>query len=863
MCKCLLQVIKSIFSNKQSKLMQCNVKILEGNKKNGVNYLNSRSFNKSDTRYILKCDFALCENITIPDNCILEFDGGSIKNTVENGINKYTLRGSHTVIKSPPVQIFDFDGDLNYLGRIGNINARHKKDTVFFAGTWKVDEVYPEWFGAKGDAIISDEVTQRNYGGKQWDTLQPILNDTATDDQPAIQKALYAAVAFGCSTVRFLNCYLIESTVRVPANIMLEGGLTNYYHGKPTIFANFKDRLSGYALDSDIYTDDTLETKVEGVPFKLNFKVVRTPYGIGTGDNSFSIKNFGLATTNNTFGALRVVNNSKGVFENIHIVGFNLGVFTTNVWCCKFSNIFIDSFYLGLVIGQDSTVLTFESVDLVLRKSNSTIRLYGVDVNPTPNEEDKALYEQLIAVPQVIQQCTDYHDPTTNTFIEYHGSLGVFFDYGSAVFNGCTIEGFDSGVFGRQVSMVWNNPYFEYINKSIFGVNKGRIVVNNMYGVTTRVPSGSSGNTYRDENIGYGPVTNRYLYVADYMSALLLNNCHAGKCWSPGSPYYQGIYYSSPIYTIRGKKIEGRSLIGCFGNNNDNYTDYPELDTVYISDNGFTEHFGMSTFDTITPNTFFTKLNDSHIFDNVKTVVLVDTCTFDQSYTIPEKIERITFQAQTTPYQPDKICKLYWNAPLVIENTYVKFRGFDGDNKINVNIPVEDFIYLTRFYSKHNSVLEFQYCDIDIDSSINRNAYLIASGIGSQNSLYYPEEVKLVFNNSSFVKNGADLETYFITSVHSNARFALSITNVTIYPKVFGTFADKPQHPYVHLGDTYFCTDKYAEGSTNAGLQITFYDADHNYWMDANGNQVTENSHNLTQNISEQNGGTNTINEGE
>jgi len=83
--------------------MQCNVKILEGNKKNGVNYLNSRSFNKSDTRYILKCDFALCENITIPDNCILEFDGGSIKNTVENGINKYTLRGSHTVIKSPPV----------------------------------------------------------------------------------------------------------------------------------------------------------------------------------------------------------------------------------------------------------------------------------------------------------------------------------------------------------------------------------------------------------------------------------------------------------------------------------------------------------------------------------------------------------------------------------------------------------------------------------------------------------------------------------------------------------------------------------------------------------------------------------------
>jgi len=117
--------------------------------------------------------------------------------------------------------------------------------------------------------------------------------------------------------------------------------------------------------------------------------------------------------------------------------------------------------------------------------------------------------------------------------------------------------------------------------------------------------------------------------------------------------------------------------------------------------------------------------------------------------------------------------------------------------------------------------------------------------------LYYPEEVKLVFNNSNFVKNGTPLETYFITSVHSNARFALSINNVTIYPKVFGTFADKPQHPYVHLGDTYFCTDKYAEGSTNAGLQITFYDADHNYWMDANGNKVTEDSHNLTQNISE------------
>ena len=74
---------------------------------------------KANTIYEIRYAFTLSENITIPANCVLKFNGGSISG------NK-TLTGNNTGINAGLMKIFNTD--------------------VIFAGSWNVTESYPEWF---------------------------------------------------------------------------------------------------------------------------------------------------------------------------------------------------------------------------------------------------------------------------------------------------------------------------------------------------------------------------------------------------------------------------------------------------------------------------------------------------------------------------------------------------------------------------------------------------------------------------------------------------------------------------------------------------------------------------------------------
>lgn len=67
-------------------------------------------------------------SITIPANCTLKFDGGSISGG--------TLQGNNTKIEAGIEKIFLTD--------------------IILSGTWDVDEAYVEWFGAKGDGVTDD-----------------------------------------------------------------------------------------------------------------------------------------------------------------------------------------------------------------------------------------------------------------------------------------------------------------------------------------------------------------------------------------------------------------------------------------------------------------------------------------------------------------------------------------------------------------------------------------------------------------------------------------------------------------------------------------------------------------------------------
>lgn len=81
-----------------------------------------------NTIFVIKYDFTLTDDVTIPVNCIFQFDGGSISGT-------YTITGQNTCIKAELVQIF-------------NTN-------VTLAGTWNA--IFNiEWFGAKGDGVTDN-----------------------------------------------------------------------------------------------------------------------------------------------------------------------------------------------------------------------------------------------------------------------------------------------------------------------------------------------------------------------------------------------------------------------------------------------------------------------------------------------------------------------------------------------------------------------------------------------------------------------------------------------------------------------------------------------------------------------------------
>ena len=69
--------------------------ILKKNLVDGVNTLTQEMMFATNTKYIIKYNYTLGENITIPENCILEFDGGSIANSTENS---YNLIGTTTKV---------------------------------------------------------------------------------------------------------------------------------------------------------------------------------------------------------------------------------------------------------------------------------------------------------------------------------------------------------------------------------------------------------------------------------------------------------------------------------------------------------------------------------------------------------------------------------------------------------------------------------------------------------------------------------------------------------------------------------------------------------------------------------------------
>lgn len=136
----------------------------------------SEQVTKQDTIYEVRYNFDLGGNtIVIPQNSILQFNGGILSNG--------TLKGQNTKITAPVCKIFNgIDTD----------------------GTWNIPQIYPEWFGTK--------------------------NNITDDDSAAIQDAINMSNLNGCGCCVLSSFYRINNTLNNIKHLLFNGGELALYN---------------------------------------------------------------------------------------------------------------------------------------------------------------------------------------------------------------------------------------------------------------------------------------------------------------------------------------------------------------------------------------------------------------------------------------------------------------------------------------------------------------------------------------------------------------------------------------------------------------------------------------------------------
>lgn len=136
---------------------------------------------QANTVYEIRYDFDLNGNeIIVPAGCTLNFQGGSFSNG--------TIVGQNTAIISPIVKIFNTTATVN--------NNVVTLSGVKLTGTWNIEGLYPEYFGAVGNGT--------------------------TDDTNAIQCATTLAATINLPVCFLGKSYLVNSII-LPSNIHYKG----------------------------------------------------------------------------------------------------------------------------------------------------------------------------------------------------------------------------------------------------------------------------------------------------------------------------------------------------------------------------------------------------------------------------------------------------------------------------------------------------------------------------------------------------------------------------------------------------------------------------------------------------------------
>lgn len=196
-------------------------------------------FSESNMIYKITKDIDLGNGIlTIPDNCTLDFQGGSFNNG--------TIVGSNTKIESGLTKIFGTD--------------------ITLSGTWIADSLSPEHFGTTGV--------------------------DATQDTTYIQKALDCCAAINIKTVKLQNkIYQINSSLLIQSNIKLEGATSRVWNNGSATILSLAENIVGISVESTGVEINDLKITGNATNTGISFtnrsyyfsgnKIITTGLGIG------------------------------------------------------------------------------------------------------------------------------------------------------------------------------------------------------------------------------------------------------------------------------------------------------------------------------------------------------------------------------------------------------------------------------------------------------------------------------------------------------------------------------------------------------------------------------------------------------
>lgn len=273
---------------------------------NGVNTLTQHMMRKPNTIYIIQYDYCLAgQTIEVPENCVLRFEGGSLRNGV--------LNGNHTEVYGNG-RLFNLDLNLN-----GSFNVR----------TWSAS-----WYG---------------------------VLPTNQDNSPNINHYIRQIHNIGGGTVLLGKYeYVIKSTIYMAGGTELSGTTfshpyidnPDYQQQLTKIICDFEN-TDCWAIDSDCYKDKECTSRFS----RNDFVQVSTPI-FGKRKGAYALRNIYIKCNKDKpiYGGIRTIDCTYGTLQDIITWYFKVGMFVGVGWFTTVKKISNNFGYIGIVFSGITTM---------------------------------------------------------------------------------------------------------------------------------------------------------------------------------------------------------------------------------------------------------------------------------------------------------------------------------------------------------------------------------------------------------------------------------------------------------------------------------------------------------------------------